>query len=372
MKHKLTICLSIITMVFTLSLTSVSASANSIQGNKGMTLDCARTFYSPRLIRKYIDTLSKNNAKFLLLHLTDNERFGVENQYLGQTTKKARIKDGIYFNRKTHKAFLSKQQLKNLIQYAKAKHIELIPEIDLPGHNKGIVKLLKYSKQGRRLNKQLVYKDGYNEFKLSKKGTLALAKKIIAEYLPLIPKGTHIGVGGDEISQDNKTQENNFVKYINSLDSFVNKKGYKITAWNDSFHKRTINKYHKNITIFYWSQNGQQADPKDRAELVKRRASLPQLVHHGFKVINCNYYYLYIINHPKMYYKKSRTVWKNLLSKWNSRIWDDNNMKDIYTGNKKIDSALCIWNIEKPVYSANQTYQLSQEYLNAYLQHNDK
>lgn len=371
MKHRIWLLLPIITMLFAISFTNISTSANNIQGNKGMTLDCARTYYSPKLIKGYINTLSKNKAKFVLLHLSDNERFGVENSYLGQTVKKAKVKNGIYFNRKTHKAFLSKGQLKSLIRYAKSKHIELIPEIDLPGHNKGIVKLLSYTKKGRRLNKQLIYRNGYNEFKLSKKGTLSLSKKILSEYLPLLPKGNHIGVGSDEISLDNKTEENNFVKYINSIDSFVNHKGYKLTAWNDSFHKRTINQYHKNITIFYWSQNGQQSDPDSRKELIRLRATLPQLVDHGFKVINCNYYYLYVINNKKMFTAKSRFHWKELLSQWNERIWDDNNKSNIYTGNKKIDSALCIWNIEQPVYSAKKSYQLSQEYLNAFLNHRD-
>ncbi|WP_414827376.1 family 20 glycosylhydrolase [Apilactobacillus kunkeei] len=371
MKKIISACLTAVVVLSTSFSFGITSSANSIQGNKGMTLDCARSFYSPRLIRKYIDTLSKNHAEFMLLHLTDNERFGVENSYLGQTTKKAKVKNGIYFNRKTHKAFLSKAQLKSLIKYAQKRHIELIPEVDLPGHDKGILKLLSYTKSGRRLKKQLVYRDGYNEFKLSKKGTLTLSKRILSEYLPLLPKGNHIGMGADEISLDNKTEENNFVKYINSIDSFVNKKGYKLTAWNDSFHKRTINRYRKNITVFYWSQNGQQSDPDDRKELIRLRATLPQLVHHGFKVINCNFYYLYVINFPKMYTAPSRFHWKELLDKWNERVWDDNNTSDIYKGNQKIDSALCIWSEPHEKYSSAKIYQLSHEYLNEFLQHQD-
>ncbi|CAI2577900.1 hypothetical protein AKUH4B507X_04570 [Apilactobacillus kunkeei] len=188
MKHRIWFLLPIVTMLFAIRFTNISTSANSIQGHKGMTLDCARTYYSPKLIKGYINTLSKNKAKFILLHLTDNERFGVENSYLGQTAKKAKIKNGIYFNRKTHKAFLSKGQLKSLIRYAKSKHIELIPEIDLPGHNKGIVKLLSYTKKGRRLNKQLIFRNGYNEFKLSKKGTLVLSKKSYPNICDFFPR----------------------------------------------------------------------------------------------------------------------------------------------------------------------------------------
>lgn len=86
----------------------------------------------------------------------------------------------------------------------------------------------------------MVYRNGYNEFQTIQEGTLTLSKKILAEYLPSLPKGNHIGMSADEISLNNKKEENNFVKYINSIDSFVNHKGYKLTAWDDSFHKRTI------------------------------------------------------------------------------------------------------------------------------------
>lgn len=371
MKFNRFLFFNIVTIIFMITFTGNIVRASSIQGNKGMTLDCARTFYSPRLIKKYITTSSKNHASFILLHLTDNERFGVENNYLGQTTRNAREKNGIYFNPKTNKAFISKKQLKNLIQFAQSKNIKLIPEIDLPGHNKGIVQLLKYTKKGRALNKELIDKDGYNQFNFSKKATLDFTEKILSEYLSIMPKGYSLGIGSDEIIIGNKSSENSFVKYINSIDSFINKRGYYLTAWNDSFHKRTLDRYRKNITVFYWSQNGERRDKNERREIMKVRATLPDLINHGFKVVNCNFYYLYIINNHKMYTPRSRLVWKKLLDNWNVRIWDDNNDNDKYTGDSKIDYALCIWNTGDSHYTSVQLYQLSQEYLNEFLNHMD-
>ena len=66
MKHRIWFLLPIVTMLFAIRFTNISTSANSIQGHKGMTLDCARTYYSPKLIKGYINTLSKNKAKFVL------------------------------------------------------------------------------------------------------------------------------------------------------------------------------------------------------------------------------------------------------------------------------------------------------------------
>lgn len=369
MKRKWICILSIALLLCSTGLFCTTASASVKAGRKGMTLDSARTFYSPDLIKKYIRTLSKHHASFLNLHLTDNERFGVENAYLGQTTRKAVKKHGIYYNKKTKKAFLSKNQLKELIRYAKQRHIELIPEIDLPGHDESVLRLLSYSKKGRHIKRQVVQKGGYHEMKYGSVHTLTLSKRILSEYFPLLSKGMHIGIGTDELSVDTKSQEKAFAKYLNAMDSYVNKHGKKLSAWNDGFHKRVISKIHKNILVFYWSRNGEISNEHDRREMIRLRATLPQLVKKGFNVINCDFYYLYVINNKKMYTADSRSYWKQALKKWNSHVWDDNNFSDAYHGKKKIGAAICIWGVADSGYNGQRSYKLSQQYLNAFLQH---
>lgn len=370
MKRKWLCTLCIIFLLLGMELwNNPKAEASAKAGEKGMVLDAARTFYSPKIIKRYIRTLAKNHASFLELHLTDNERFGVENNYLGQTIKNATVKNGSYYNKKTGKAFLSKQQLADLINYADQRHIELIPEIDMPGHDNGILRLLSYSKAGRKLKKKVEIVGGNNEMKYNKAATLQLTKRILSEYLPLLKTGNHIGIGADEVSIDTKHEENVFANYLNSVDTYVNKHGLKLMAWNDGFHKRIISKIPNNILVFYWSRDGEVDSKSLRKKLRRLRATLPQLMKHHFKVINANFYCLYVINERDMYTKKSRSFWLKTLKKWHANVWDDNNLSNVYRGKKKIGVALSIWGVHPQVYNDVASYKLSQKYLNAFLKH---
>lgn len=350
-------------------------SINSIVGhadtntNRGITLDCARTYYSPKIIKKYIRILSLHHANFLELHLNDNERFGIENFYLGQTAQHAIHKHGIYYNRQTKLAFLSKKQLRQIIKYGQQKHIQVIPEIDIPGHDRAILKLLGNSKKGRQMKRKMINPDGNHELKYDNPQTLQFSKKLISEYLPLIKPGNYIGIGADEVTIDTYREELKAVRYINRMNNYINQHGQKMMIWNDSVHRRVLKRYSRNILVFYWSQSGQLQDAYNRKMNLRLRATLPQIAHRGIKLVNCNFYYLYIIGRPKMYTSDSRDFWQRALINWNSNIWDNDNFKDIYHGKQNIGSALCLWGNNPQYYRASKAYDLNRDYVDIYLEH---
>ncbi|SJZ61439.1 Glycosyl hydrolase family 20, catalytic domain [Pilibacter termitis] len=87
----------------------------------GVMLDIARKFYSPDVIKQYIDLLSGKEHSFLQLHISDDENFAVESELLGQMVENATFLNGVYKNIATGKSFLSKEQLRELVSYAKEK-----------------------------------------------------------------------------------------------------------------------------------------------------------------------------------------------------------------------------------------------------------
>ncbi|KYK90660.1 hypothetical protein SA3733_10445, partial [Aggregatibacter actinomycetemcomitans serotype d str. SA3733] len=101
----------------------------------GLMLDIARHFYSPEVIKSFIDTISLSGGNFLHLHFSDHENYAIESHLLNQRAENAvQGKDGIYINPYTGKPFLNYRQLDDIKAYAKAKGIELIPELDSPNH----------------------------------------------------------------------------------------------------------------------------------------------------------------------------------------------------------------------------------------------
>lgn len=344
-----------------------SVRVNASKQRRGISLDCSRTYYSPDVIKKYINLLKKDKGTYLQLHLNDNERYGVESNVLNQTADNATKKRGVYYNKKTHLAFLTKRQLLDIIQYGYKNGIEVIPEIDLPGHDKSIIKLLSYSKKGRKLVKKIKNKSGYNEMYYNRKATLSFSKKLLNEYTGMLPKGYHIIVGCDEINISDKKDQLAIVKYINSIDDFVNKRHLKLEMWNDSFHKAVLKKYHKNILINYWSLTGEVSSKKDQKDNIKMRATLPELNKEGFQTINYNNYYLYIITEPTSFTKVSKKIWSKELKIWKIDIWNDQSTKNLAKSSKNIGAALSIWGDYPNKYNGQQTYNKTAYFVDRFL-----
>ncbi|UQS85497.1 family 20 glycosylhydrolase [Apilactobacillus apisilvae] len=333
----------------------------------GLTLDCSRIYYSTDKIKQYINLLSKNKATYLQLHLNDNENFGIENETLNQTTDNATKKGNVYYNKKTKLPFLSKDQLLDIIQYGYEKGIQVVPEIDVPGHAQSIFKLLSYTKNGKKLVKEIRNPDGYNEMFYNRKATIDLSKKLLSEYVGMLPKGYYLGVGADEITISDKQDQKAAVKYINTMDDYVNSKSLKMEMWNDSFHKAVLNQYHKNILINYWSLSGDVSDTKDYNDNVRLRATLPQLNSSGFKTINYNSYYLYIITDPLSFTKDSIKDWKDDFDKWKMGMWNDESRSQIAKSKNNIGTSLSIWGEYPNKYDGDSAYKNTNYFVKYFL-----
>jgi len=101
---------------------------------RGLMLDCSRTFQSPDYIRKTIDRMSLYKMNVLHLHLTDDQGWRIEiRKYPILTGKGARFPDK-YAEPAAHQGFYSQAEMRNLISYAAARNVRLVPEIEMPGH----------------------------------------------------------------------------------------------------------------------------------------------------------------------------------------------------------------------------------------------
>ncbi len=111
-------------------------------GWRGLLIDVSRHFFPVETIRKIVDLLTCYKYNRLHLHLTDDQGFRFESErfpllnsvgsWRGSTLVKrngTRAQDGL-----PHGGYYTKAELKQLVRYARARGIEIIPEIDMPGH----------------------------------------------------------------------------------------------------------------------------------------------------------------------------------------------------------------------------------------------
>lgn len=375
------VCAVVGIVVFLMTMinqTEVKAEKNLTQilPEKGIALDISRKFYKAEVIKQFIDDLSNYPNSFLQLHMSDNQNLAVEMATVGQTTdKNAVYQDGQWLNTQTKRPFLSKNDLMDLVSYARSKNVVLIPEIEAPAHMQAILELLKINDPKRY--EAIKLPDGapeqFNLIDYTKVEAIDFVQEMLAEYTPLFAGQAkayfHIGV--DEIDWLPVESNRNLVNYVNTLDNFLKHQGYTTRMWNDRVAKADLANYNKDIQITYWSQIGgwDINSTGERASSGRQyTASAQELLDAGFQLLNYNAYYTYFLPGQRMWQPESYAYTINdLVANWDLSKFELNSGKQVNSTENVIGSALTFWGEEAGDYTDSQIQQKMQSFVQAYL-----
>ena len=112
-------------------------------GYRGVHMDVARHFFDMNEVKKYIDILALHGCNQLHWHITDDQGWRFEVKSMPELAKKGSIRkqtvighnlpifDGQEYGRDM---YFTQEQCREIVQYAAERYINIIPEIDLPGH----------------------------------------------------------------------------------------------------------------------------------------------------------------------------------------------------------------------------------------------
>lgn len=189
---------------------------------RGMHLDVARHFFSVAYLKKFIDRMALYKLNRLHLHLTDDQGWRIqikkypllteqgawrtfdrndsecmqlakENPDFALDTMHIIHRDG----KTLYGGYYTQDQMREVIRYAAARHVEIIPEIDMPGHMMAAIKLYPYlscigeAGQGKLFSVPLC---PCNE------STFTFAENVYKEIFALFPS-KYVHIGGDEVDK---------------------------------------------------------------------------------------------------------------------------------------------------------------------------
>jgi len=106
---------------------------------RGFMLDCSRNFYSAGFIKHLLDALSLQHINIFHWHLTDDQGWRLPvRQYPLLTEIGSRRKDrrfrGEYLG-----GIYTDAEIRDIVSFAADRHIEVVPEVDLPGHTSSVL-----------------------------------------------------------------------------------------------------------------------------------------------------------------------------------------------------------------------------------------
>ncbi|MGY0038632.1 family 20 glycosylhydrolase [Pedobacter sp. NJ-S-72] len=113
---------------------------------RGLMFDVARHFFTKQEVKQYIDAMVRYKFNLLHLHLTDDEGWRLEIKGLPRLTEAGAWnvkKVGEFGNfstpgvdePRTYGGFYTQDDVRELVKYAKDRFVDILPEIDVPGHS---------------------------------------------------------------------------------------------------------------------------------------------------------------------------------------------------------------------------------------------
>jgi hexosaminidase len=242
-------------------------------GWRGLMLDVSRHFFTVAQVKDYIDQMAKYKFNLLHLHLTDDQGWRIQIKSLPKLTEVGawRVdKTGTFgkFSKpesnepKTYGGFYTQEDIKELVQYAKEKFINILPEIDIPGHS--LAALASYPdlsctsgtysvNSGEQF---MIWPGGGQHFYGTLDNTLCPANekvfdfldKVFTEVAQLFPFG-YIHMGGDETARnfwEKSTQIKALMQkenlknldevqsyFVKRVEKIIASKGKKMIGWDE-------------------------------------------------------------------------------------------------------------------------------------------
>jgi hexosaminidase len=228
---------------------------------RGMHLDVARHFMPVSFVKKYIDLMSQYKFNQFHWHLTDDQGWRIEIKKYPKLTeigsKRPESHEGVYStvfkgDGRPVEGFYTQDEIKDVVAYAKARYINVIPEIELPGHASAALASYPNLGEGCKTDYKYEVKKTWGIFKevfCPTEQTFKFLEDVLDETIKLFPDSPYIHIGGDEVLKDfwkesafvqelkkreNLKDEHEVQSYfVRRMEKFVNSKGKKIIGWDE-------------------------------------------------------------------------------------------------------------------------------------------
>ena len=226
-------------------------------GYRGMHLDVCRHFFSIEFVKKYIDILAMQKMNRFHWHLTDDQGWRIEIKKYPKLNEIGSWRSGSMVGRYSdhkydtvrHGGFYTQEQIKEVVAYAATKYIEVIPEVEMPGHALAAVASYPWLCCRKDTVFDVCQKWGvFDQVFCTTDSVFMFLEDVLAEVMPLFPS-EYIHIGGDEcpktywkqcphcqamIKKLKLKDEHSLQSYfIQRIEKFVNANGKKIIGWDE-------------------------------------------------------------------------------------------------------------------------------------------
>ncbi len=229
---------------------------------RGMHLDVSRHFFSVEFVKKYIDLIAMHKMNIFHWHLTDDNGWRIEIKKYPLLTEvgawRVNREDMPWREvtppepgeKATYGGFYTQEEIKEVVAYAAQRQIQVIPEIEMPGHTSEVLAAYpELSCKGEELYVQPgSYWPNTDIFCAGNEEVFLFIENVMEEVIDLFP-AEYIHIGGDEanktewekcskcqkrIKDEGLKDEHELQSYfIKRIEKYINSKGKKMIGWDE-------------------------------------------------------------------------------------------------------------------------------------------
>ena len=239
---------------------------------RGMHLDVGRHYFSVDFVKKYIDLMAQYKLNNFHWHLTEDQGWRIEIKKYPKLVSVGSSRNGTVIGRypgvendnEVYKGYYTQEEVKDIVAYATTKFVNVIPEIEMPGHASAAIAAYpelsafpnrdtfvdpKTPWAGSRKGKQVQQTWGvFDDVFVPTENTFTFLENVLDEVIALFPS-KYIHIGGDEspkkyweesafcqqfIKDNNLKDEHGLQSYfIQRIEKYLNKKGRSIIGWDE-------------------------------------------------------------------------------------------------------------------------------------------
>lgn len=230
---------------------------------RGLLLDVSRHFFSKEFVKEYIDQMARYKYNTLHWHLTDDQGWRVEIKAFPKLTEIGawRVpRTGRWWTydqprmdeKPSYGGFYTQEDIKEIVAYARDRHVSILPEIDVPGHSLAAIAAYPYLSATGYLYPvnpgSKFYNILDNTLNPADERVYEFLDKVFEEVAALFPH-EYIHIGGDECTKyfwrksaevqafmqqkGIKTEEELQSYFIKRMETILKAKGKKLIGWDE-------------------------------------------------------------------------------------------------------------------------------------------
>jgi hexosaminidase len=220
---------------------------------RGFMLDVSRHFFSAAYVKQVLDWMAAYKLNKFHWHLVDSEGWRIEIKKYPKLTEVAAFREQVTIGRNRdgldsipYGGYYTQEEIRDVVKYATARHIDVIPEIEMPAHSMAVLRA--YPELKCEAPPKGVSPNPYNILFSPSEQTFTFLENVLTEVLTLFP-GKYIHIGGDEANkqpwktsalaqqvikdQGLKNEEELQSYFIRRMEKFLNAKGRAIIGWDE-------------------------------------------------------------------------------------------------------------------------------------------